>query len=96
MPSVTCKECGKPIEICDHLATNFAMLAEQGETVRKLAEENRVLKVRNEELEAAVSDARPAVKWVVDHWGRTEPTLNAHDKAHADIALKTLNGVRRS
>jgi len=96
MPSVTCKGCGNSFEVCPCHATNLQALAAQGELTRALAEENAALKVRIEDLEAAVSAARPAVKWVVDHWGRTEPALAAHDKSHAESALKALQGARSS
>lgn len=94
--TVKCNACQREMQVCDCHAENLLALAAQGDLVRKLAEENRVLKVRNEDLEAAIRDARPAVKWVVNHWGRTEPELAAHDKSHAELALKALDGVRKS
>lgn len=96
MPTVTCKGCGNKFEVCDCHAKNLVALSAQGEAYRALAQENATLKARNEDLEAAISTARPAVKWVVNHWGRREPELAAHDKNHAELALKTLDGVRKS
>ncbi len=61
---------------------------------RRLADElyralDEIERLRGQATRArdALETARPALKWVLNHWGRTKKMLSDHDRNHAKLAL---------
>ena len=77
------------------------MTAEERQTsdeTRTIADRLRIYEGRVKDALQHLETARPAIKWVLNHWGRTEKELSDHDQSHARLALervsKAIDGLR--
>jgi len=65
-----------------------AALSLQTERVIRLLEQLVLAHGARDAALLALETARPAIKWVLAHWGRREPELSEHDQGHARLALE--------